>query len=350
MNEHIVCIIASLLSINLISGLRNWDTQRYEVRTLPTVLNNDYLTEEFEPEEERIINFVTVRPEYFEINRARPIIDWITGVIGAPVFASDSSVPSQNCTPCKCGSAEPINERIVGGTPVDDNSFSWMAALYYDNKFSCGGSLLSDRYVITAAHCTTKPDRALFRIQFGVNDRSKPTGTSIERSVKRILTNWYNAFNNNNDIALLELTYPVSISDRVMPICLPQATEMYEGTRGIVTGWGRTKSGGGLSGTLQQTEVPILTNRECRRAGYWAFQITNRMICAGYLEGGKDSCQGDSGGPLQVLNTKLNHYELVGVVSWGRACAQKNFPGVYTRVSQYLHWINRNIKDSCLCS
>uniref|UniRef100_A0AAG5CQM5 Peptidase S1 domain-containing protein n=1 Tax=Anopheles atroparvus TaxID=41427 RepID=A0AAG5CQM5_ANOAO len=250
----------------------------------------------------------------------------------------------------ECGSPEPVNERIVGGTPVEDDRFPWMSAIYYNNRFSCGGSLITDRYVLTAAHCTTKPERALFRVQFGIHERTKPTGTSVERSVKRILTSWYNAFNNNNDIALLELTFPVAINNRISPICLPQATTTYEGIRGIVTGWGRTKTGGGLSGTLQQTEVPILSNRECRRAGYWAFQITNKMICAGYLEGGKDSCQGDSGGPLQVLNDKTKRYEIVGLVSWGRACAQKNFPGVYTRVNQYLNWISRNIKDSCLCS
>uniref|UniRef100_A0AAG5CQM7 Peptidase S1 domain-containing protein n=1 Tax=Anopheles atroparvus TaxID=41427 RepID=A0AAG5CQM7_ANOAO len=224
----------------------------------------------------------------------------------------------------ECGSPEPVNERIVGGTPVEDDRFPWMSAIYYNNRFSCGGSLITDRYVLTAAHCTTKPERALFRVQFGIHERTKPTGTSVERSVKRILTSWYNAFNNNNDIALLELTFPVAINNRISPI------------------W--------LSGTLQQTEVPILSNRECRRAGYWAFQITNKMICAGYLEGGKDSCQGDSGGPLQVLNDKTKRYEIVGLVSWGRACAQKNFPGVYTRVNQYLNWISRNIKDSCLCS
>ncbi|XP_049547972.1 anionic trypsin-like [Anopheles darlingi] len=326
--------------------------QRYEVQTLPPTHDNKPIDNQLEEAEgeERILNFVTVRPEYFEINRARPIIDWITGVIGTPVFANDAPGFSQNCTACKCGTVAPTGERIVGGTTVEDNSFSWMAALYYNNRFSCGGCLISDRYVITAAHCTAKPDKGLFRIQFGIHDRTRPTGASVERSVKRILTNWYNAFNNNNDIALMELTYPVAISEQLVPICLPQATTMYEGVRGIITGWGRTTTGGGLSGTLQQAEVPILTNRECRRAGYWAFQITNKMICAGFLEqGGKDSCQGDSGGPLQVLNESTNRYELVGLVSWGRACAQKNFPGVYTRVNQYLYWINRNIKDSCQC-
>uniref|UniRef100_A0A182SC38 Uncharacterized protein n=1 Tax=Anopheles maculatus TaxID=74869 RepID=A0A182SC38_9DIPT len=102
MNEpYIVCVIVGLLlAIGGICGLGIRDAQRYEVRTLPTVPEDNFTTDAFEPEEERIINFVTVRPEYFEINRARPIIDWITGVIGVPVFASDSSVPSQNCTPC----------------------------------------------------------------------------------------------------------------------------------------------------------------------------------------------------------------------------------------------------------
>ncbi|XP_058120915.1 trypsin 3A1-like [Anopheles ziemanni] len=349
MNNRCAVLLVYSLFFAKSHCLKNKYNQRYEVRTLPPPQDN-FFTEEFETEEERFINFVTVRPEYFEINRARPIIDWITGVIGAPVFANDAPGPSQNCTSCKCGSPAPKNERIVGGSPVEDDQFPWMAAIYYNNRFSCGGSLITDRYVLTAAHCTTKPERALFRVQFGVHERTKPTDGSVERSIKRILTTWYNAFNNNNDIALLELTYPVAISDRVSPICLPQPAATYEGIRGIVTGWGRTKTGGGLSGTLQQTEVPILSNRECRRAGYWAFQITNKMICAGYLEGGKDSCQGDSGGPLQVLNDETDRYEIVGLVSWGRACAQKNFPGVYTRVNQYLNWINRNIKDSCLCS
>uniref|UniRef100_A0A8W7MU16 Uncharacterized protein n=1 Tax=Anopheles arabiensis TaxID=7173 RepID=A0A8W7MU16_ANOAR len=99
MNERLMCLVVGLLSIQAICGLRNWNRHRYEDRTAPT-LPGDYVSNEYELEEERFVNFVTVRPEYFEINRARPIIDWITGVIGAPVFASDSSGPSQNCTPC----------------------------------------------------------------------------------------------------------------------------------------------------------------------------------------------------------------------------------------------------------
>ena len=93
-----------------------------------------------------------------------------------------------------------------------------------------------------------------------------------------------------------------------------------------------------------------MTNAECRKAGYFRFQISNNMMCAGYLEGGKDSCQGDSGGPLHVIDKNTGKYQEIGIVSWGNGCAQKRYPGVYTRVSRYLRWINFNTRDACLCS
>ncbi|XP_058443796.1 trypsin-4-like [Malaya genurostris] len=261
-------------------------------------------------------------------------------------------VPSSrvlNCTECKCGNAEPL-EKIVGGSMAKENAYPWMAALYYNNRFTCGGSLVTDRYILTAAHCVVRLTPARFRVQLLVHNRTQPTTNSVERSVKSIKTFFFNSLSNNNDIGLLELMFPVTISgDRLVPICLPPANDnLFEGKMAIVTGWGKTALGG-LSDTLQELHVPVLSNTNCRRSGYWAFRITNKMVCAGFIEGGRDSCQGDSGGPLQIFNNETRRYELVGIVSWGRACAQKNYPGVYTRVSRFLRWINNNVKDSCVC-
>ncbi|XP_019534012.3 serine protease hepsin [Aedes albopictus] len=255
-----------------------------------------------------------------------------------------------NCTACKCGNRDSLG-KIVGGSPTKENAYPWMAALYYNNRFTCGGSLVTDRYILTAAHCVFLQSPARFRVQLLVYNRTQPTTNSVERSVKAIKTFFYSGLTNNNDIALMELTFPVTISeDRLVPICLPQPSDaLYDGKMAVVTGWGKTAHGG-LSATLQELKVPILTNAKCRRAGYWAFQITGKMLCAGYIEGGRDSCQGDSGGPLQVYNNETHRYELVGIVSWGRACAQKNYPGVYTRVNKFLRWIKNNVKDSCICT
>ncbi|XP_058811803.1 trypsin-4-like [Topomyia yanbarensis] len=308
----------------------------------------------------KIVEAISITNQYAETIPSAPTTDYFDITQDDFTMESTTDLPNGteqvpttralNCTECKCGNAEPL-EKIIGGSMAKENTYPWMAALYYNNRFTCGGSLVTDRYILTAAHCVVRLSPARFRVQLLVHNRTQPTTNSVERSVKSIKTFFFNSLSNNNDIGLLELTFPVTISsDRLVPICLPQANDsVYEGKTAVVTGWGKTALGG-LSDTLQELQVPILTNGNCRRSGYWAFRITNKMICAGFIEGGRDSCQGDSGGPLQVFNNETRRYELVGIVSWGRACAQKNFPGVYTRVSRFLRWINNNVKDSCVCN
>lgn len=100
---------------------------------------------------------------------------------------------------------------------------------------------------------------------------------------------------------------------------------------------------------LQEVRVPVMSQETCRKSKYGANRITDNMLCAGYTEGGKDSCQGDSGGPLHVSHNETKTYQLAGIVSWGEGCARPNAPGVYTRVTQHLDWIEKRTRDACKC-
>lgn len=148
------------------------------------------------------------------------------------------------------------------------------------------------------------------------------------------------------------------------------------GKEGTVVGWGRTSEGGALAGQVHEVQVPILSLIQCRKMKYRANRITENMICAG--RGSQDSCQGDSGGPLLVhegdrleivgkkllqhpvylLTCSLSNYQDVsvnilfntGIVSWGVGCGRPGYPGVYTRVTRYLNWINTNMKEGCICT
>ncbi|XP_006878190.1 PREDICTED: cationic trypsin-3-like, partial [Chrysochloris asiatica] len=142
----------------------------------------------------------------------------------------------------------------------------------------------------------------------------------------------------DNDIMLIKLNAPATISSRVSTISLPRSCAA-AGTQCLISGWGNTMSNGyNYPELLQCLTAPILTDSVCRNA--YPGQITDNMICLGYLEGGKDSCQGDSGGPV-VCNG-----ELQGIVSWGYGCAMKGKPGVYTKVCNYVSWIQQTMASN----
>uniref|UniRef100_UPI00398E814E serine protease hepsin-like n=1 Tax=Pristiophorus japonicus TaxID=55135 RepID=UPI00398E814E len=153
-----------------------------------------------------------------------------------------------------------------------------------------------------------------------------------------------NTDDNSNDIAVLRLQAPLNFSDYIQPLCLPAIGQpVVDGTMCSVTGWGNTEYYGQQSDVLREAHVPVISNNRCNSPEYYDNQITPKMFCAGYSEGGVDACQGDSGGPLVCEDNLSNktRWRLCGIVSWGTGCAMAYKPGVYCRVTEYQEWIYR---------
>ncbi|XP_065225645.1 trypsin-1-like isoform X2 [Planococcus citri] len=282
-------------------------------------------------------------------------ISWWESIFGVSNTEEPEPAPTpidpKTCPACECGGVR--QTRIVGGSTVKYvNQYPWIAQLHYKGKFYCGGSLINSKYILTAAHCVHHFDKKHITVRLLEHDRSVDTESKhITRKVERIVKHKnYNSGTFNNDIALIKMDQDVKLgksADYPSPVCLPTEGKSFSGMDGIVVGWGATKAGGSSSQVLQEVSVPIITNDECKKTGYGEKRITPNMMCAGHAEGGKDSCQGDSGGPLKIANS--SSYYVVGVVSWGEGCAEKNYPGVYTRVNRYLNWLNNNTADACPC-
>uniref|UniRef100_A0A667HUW5 Transmembrane protease serine 5 n=1 Tax=Lynx canadensis TaxID=61383 RepID=A0A667HUW5_LYNCA len=162
-------------------------------------------------------------------------------------------------------------------------------------------------------------------------------GAVVERIIPHPL---YSTQNHDYDVALLQLRTPLNFSDTVGAVCLPAEKQDFpRGSQCWVSGWGHTDpSHTHNSDTLQDTVVPLLGTRLCNSSCMYSGALTPRMLCAGYVDRRADACQGDSGGPLVCLDGGTWH--LVGVVSWGRGCAEPNHPGVYAKVAEFLDWIH----------
>lgn len=245
---------------------------------------------------------------------------------------------------CSCGQAQ-RSKRIVGGQETEVNEYPWQAAVITRSGGFCGGSLLNDRWVLTAAHCTYGKTKSNIQVHLGQHDLFSATESKLLRmGVERIVEHpHYNTQTINNDFSLLKMSSKVDFADNphVRPVCLPRSlTQSYEGYSATVSGWGTTSSGGNMASKLQEVEVKVLSNAQCKKTGYDSSWITPEMLCAGVSGGGKDSCQGDSGGPL--VTRVGSSYVLIGVVSWGEGCALANYPGIYARVTTQLGWIREN--------
>ncbi|ABM04433.1 peptidase S1 and S6, chymotrypsin/Hap [Psychromonas ingrahamii 37] len=253
------------------------------------------------------------------------------------------------CVHYSSASAREISFRIVGGQESQVNDWLWVVSLKNNvtqNHF-CGGSLIGDRWVLTAAHCLFKSGNLKLASQLtatvGEYDLSSAMVTPARRIQQIYIHPDYNSSTSVNDIALLKLASSVNNPIFISPADNEVTKKALAATEYVtVLGWGSTipySSYGPITynfpNILHDVEIPLMTDAMCTKT--LGSTYTAEMICAGLPEGGKDSCQGDSGGPLVIQE---NGWKQIGIVSWGFGCATPGHPGVYTRLALYSEWVN----------
>ncbi|CAH3142232.1 unnamed protein product [Porites lobata] len=239
-----------------------------------------------------------------------------------------------------------VQSRVIGGQNAKPGAWPWQIALKRYGRFICGGSLISSQWVVTAAHCVAGSSNPLsYKIVVGDHNRNINEGTEEEVGAKKVISHPnYNSPRLSSDIALIQLSSPVKLSQRVNPICLPNHdSDVPTGSKCYITGWGKIKHPGSSYHILQQAMMPPIDNAKCRQkiqSSGVAISLTPQMLCAGVENTILSGCHGDSGGPYVCLNADGKTYTLHGAVSWGSArCDAKQLFSVFARVTQFRAWI-----------
>ncbi|NWI12429.1 C1S protein, partial [Crypturellus soui] len=308
-----------------------------------------YISEHHEPLYKAIFHYICDAPYYTLKNKSEAVYQcsasgrWVSEEMGTKL---------PKCVPV-CGvPSNRIQEtsKIFGGTLAAKGNFPWQ--VYFAHPRG-GGVLISERWVMTAAHVLEEYDKPdMYAGVINVAGESlRREGTRLIPEISFIHPGWKNQpaetrTDFDNDIALLKLREPVKMGPNISPLCLPGKSpeyELQEGTLGYIAGWGQ-KEKGRLPLWLWKAQIPVVTMDQCRSvkpegsADSSAYQFTDNMICAG---GGKDSCRGDSGGAYAIPDPlDESRYYVAGLISWGPRCGTF---GLYTKVVRYLDWITETM-------
>ncbi len=235
--------------------------------------------------------------------------------------------------------------RIVGGFPAVNDQFPWQVFLTASSQagtFECGGAILDEWHVLTAAHCMYDDQDDRFSagnmtVMYGSTKLWLMNSVKVKRATHPT-TYLQKSGTKDNDIAVLRLEAPLTYTSSVGPVVLPvdNAPELSDRIDLTVSGFGMTENGNS-SATLLYGDVKYIIKENCKNnSAYQPEEIFPSMVCAGLEDGGVDSCQGDSGGPLTLKGSN----NLIGIVSWGVGCGQRNYPGIYSDVSKFIPFIN----------
>lgn len=249
--------------------------------------------------------------------------------------------------------------KIVNGDPTKPGAYPWQVGVRVkgngrsDSVHWCGASIISEYFIITAAHCMEDFPKGLYVLRVGDYHTEDKDVQEEEFTVDRLF--FHEEFGTdvhlNNDIALIRVKAKngrgIRFGSHVQPLCLPADTAAYQpGTNCTISGWGSSgQPGAAYAIKLQSATVPLLPDEMCKAPYvYGPDRIKSGMFCAGFLEGGVDACQGDSGGGLvcQIDGRPT----LMGLTSWGFGCGRPNRPGVYTKLVHYLPWIHSKLSGN----
>uniref|UniRef100_A0A673GL14 Ovochymase 2 n=1 Tax=Sinocyclocheilus rhinocerous TaxID=307959 RepID=A0A673GL14_9TELE len=264
----------------------------------------------------------------------------------------------------KCGSSKARgildrSLRVIGGSEARRGSHPWLVSLRIRGSHFCAAAILTDHWLLTAAHCFASAVAGDF------NQRKVDRGEqNFQLKTVKFHEKYQRSSPMSYDIALLETKGRIHFGDFIKPVCLPYPGERFPPkTMCVVGGWGRITEKGPLSSVLQEVQLNLLEQSKCKhvlqtlRPG----QKTFTVLCAGPDSGGRDACQGDSGGPLLCPRAD-GRWVAAGVTSWGKGCGRswnnnkikpsfrRGSPGVFTDVLMFLSWIKSNLrKDRSLC-